>query len=146
MLRLATGSRSYDVTVKIAGETTKMKFKSLTLVERLELIEVITGAPVTTEGIKKLAEDLDRVILSIEGHEGKPSEVLLQLEHRGDIDDLCTQVYRWLNLSEQEAKNLDSSPVSSDPNRESTGSVEKDAGPESDPASTNETDLATTDR
>lgn len=140
MLRLAKSSTSYDVTVNLAGEPTKMVFRSLTLVERLELIEDIVQIPLTTEGIAKLAKDLGRVVVSIDGYQESPAEVFVRLEHHKDLDDLCTQIVKWCRLPEQEAKNLDSSPGLSDPTPESAGSVPKSVGSEDGPALTNESD------
>lgn len=140
MLRLAKGSRSYDVTVKVAGETVKMKLKSLTLLKRLEFLEEISSAPLTVEGINKLVIALETVVLSIEGHDGPPSELFKQMEHRKDLDELSAQLARWCHLDEQESKNLDSSPVQSEAAPASSGSVEKDAEKESDSASTKKID------
>lgn len=139
MLRLAKGSQSYDVSVKIAGETTKMKLKSLTLLQRLEFLEEISSAPLSIEGINQLTKSLERVVLSVEGHDGPPSELFKQMEHRKDLDELAAQLARWCHLDEQESKNLDSSPGQSEAALESMGSAEKHAGKESDSASTSKT-------
>lgn len=140
MLRTAVSSQSYDVTITIAGETTAMKFRALTLMERLALIDKITSAQITTPDIQQITADLDDIIISIEGYDEKPSEVLRRLEHKNDLDELLTAVYRWCHLSEQISKNLDSSPEQSTPIPESTGSVAKTVGVVSEPASTSESD------
>jgi len=133
MLRTAISSKSYDVTVTIAGEQTKMVFRALTLMERLEFLEKVVTASVTAESLKQLAVDLERLIISIEGE--KPSEVLLRLEHKDDLDAILEAVVKWCHLPEQEAKNLDSLPAQSTP-APVEGNVETPAGADDELAST----------
>ncbi len=144
MLRTAVSSKSYDVTVNIAGEQTKMVFRSLTLMERLEFIETIAVVALNSDDVAQLATDLEQLIVSIEGHDGAPSEVLRRLEHKSDLDELLVQIYKWCHLPEQESKNLDSLPAQSTP-APVEENAEKTAGAESDPVSTNEIDSAKTE-
>lgn len=144
MLRTAISSKSYDVTVTIAGEQTKMKFRSLSLMERLEFMGKVAVGTVTADGLKQLATDLEQLIISIEGYDEKPSEVLCRLEHSKDVDDLLKCIIEWCHLPEQEAKNLDSLPVQSTP-APVEGNVEIPAGADEELVSTSSTDSEQTE-
>jgi hypothetical protein len=138
MLRLAKHGSIYEVSITMAGEPIKMQLRSLSLIERLELVQEIAQAKLSPEGIKALIQSLGKVIASIEGYEESPAEVLELLEHRKDIDELATSIVRWCHLSEQESKNLDSSPERSDPAPGLLGSAEKSVGSEQGPVSIKE--------
>jgi len=141
MLRTAISSKSYDVTITIAGEQTKMEFRSLTLMERLALMEKVAIVTVSHADLEKLTDNLEQLIISIDGYDEKPSEIIRKLEHKQDLDDLLVAIYKWCHLPEQESKNLDSSPVPSSPGP-AEENAEKIVGAENEPASTKPTDSA----
>ena len=136
MLRLANSSRSYDVTVTVAGELIRMKLRSTTVSERVALLHDIANSTPSSEGFPEFCKNLARVIDSIEGYPEPPAQVLERLEHQVDLDTIAKAILNWLTLNEQESKNLDSSPARSTPAPDSTGSAATTVGVENGPAST----------
>jgi len=127
MLRFAEVNKTYEITVSVGGQSVKLKLKSLSLGERLEILDVISKTK-GLDGFGKCFEAMDRVVLEIDGKTDKPSVVLPKLEHMNDFNDILKGVVKWLSLDEQESKNFSSS--SEQPTPGTAGSAVKNAGAE----------------
>lgn len=136
MLRFAQTSKTYDVTIEVAGQPVALKLRSLALWERLEILDCIFGPktenttidPTIVEARERWNirfETMARVIAEIDG-QVEVVDTLKQLEHIKDINEIALGVVRWLFLEEQDSKNFSSS--SEQPTPETAGDVEKTAG------------------
>ena len=134
MLRCADALRTYDVQFEVAGTLVKMKMKSLSLEQRSQLLSDIAELETAGTMIPNVFKELDRVIVSIEGYDENPSEVLGMLEHKSDLLTIFTHTVKWLSLDEQMSKNFNSS--SEQATQEPAGSAEKPVEADDETAST----------
>ncbi len=134
MLRVADALRTYDVQFEVAGTPVKMKMKSLSLEERAELVLKWEALEKAGTMIPDMFTELGQVIVSIEGYDESPAEILAKLEHKSDLRQIYTHVLKWMSLDELMSKNFNSS--SEQATQEPAGNAEKPAEPEDEPAST----------
>ena len=129
MLRLANAHKSYDLTIKVNDQPVKLTVRSMTLMERTDLVNNLTESPEGPGGLKGLMKMLEKIIVRFaEFPDKEPAEVINQLEHFRDVNEIAKGVIEWAFLPESESKNLFSSPEQSTP--ESAGNAETNAGAE----------------
>lgn len=129
MLRLASPDKTYDLTIKVANQPVKLMVRSMTLMERTDLVSKVGKEPKGTGGLEGLVEMLSKLIVHFDEYPDRTVvDVLGQIEHLGDLQEIAKGVIDWSFLPESESKNLYSSPVQSTP--ESAGNAVNNAGAE----------------
>lgn len=136
MLRLSTTDRTYDVPITVAEEEIVFRLKSISLDGRAELLSAIRDADTAAEPFGTILDTVSSRIVGISGYdEMKPRDVLGKLEHIEDLRAILLGIVQFCSLTEDERKNLLSSPGQSIPDSVRV-SAEKHAPQESEPVST----------
>jgi hypothetical protein len=138
-LRLVNKQRTH--TIEACG--TRFTIRSLSIGDKEKLVyDLMTigdGTSAEDSAFSRLVDRLCTAIVSIEGYEEPPADILKQLEELEDLRAIVQAVIAFCSLTKAERKNSPSSSVQ--PTPESAGNVEKPAGPDGEPASTTQTQL-----
>ena len=135
-LRLVNKDRTHPIT---ACDTT-FNIISMTVGEKDLLLLDIQNVGQEEGAFDRLCAVIKPAIISIDGYEEDPITIIQQMEDITQVAEIVKAIVAHCSLTQVEVKNLQSSPVQATP--DSGGTVENDANPESDPASTIPTKMA----